>query len=783
VADPTTAYTELRLRIERGPRRGSYRIVASGPSGETTGPFKLPFSKVELENFILKVGATRQGVRRIESPEMELCQRFGSKLFEALLDGKVGEVYRASYADARAAGRGLRITLSLTDTPELLQVPWEYLYDPPGFLAISSWTPIVRYLDLPKPRRPLEVALPIRILGVVSAPLDAKPIDVGLERHKVETALATLMARGAIAIDWLEEASLAALQRQLRKADYHVFHYIGHGGYDTKADDGVLLFEDEQGRGRPVTGVQLGTILGDEVSLRLAVLNSCEGGRTSLQDPFSGVASSLVQWEVPAVIGMQFEITDRAAILFATEFYAALADGLSVDTAVAEGRRAIYADHNDIEWGTPVLFMRVADGRLFDVAPHEPVRPAIVPPSGTGPMAGPSDGTPVPPVAPGAPVVPVEPVTPVATAAPTVAGLAISRRTLLRGGLGVAALGAVGVVGAGLWALSRRGPTGPIWTFETGNEVYSSPAVVGGVVYIGSMDQNLYAIDAATGAERWRHAAGGAVSSSPAVADGVVYFGCNDGRLYAIDAVSGERRWTFQTGAIIHSSPAVDRGVVYVGSRDNNVYAVDTLTAEERWRFTGGDWFNSSPSVFGDTVYIGCRDQNIYALDTADGTPRWGFPTESTVDSSAAVSEGAIWIGADDHKVRSLGTGTGNRIWEFTAGGGVVSTPHRAGDVLYVGSDDGNLYALDTLTGRERWRLTTGNGIRSTPTTQGGLVYVGSRDRFLYAADAATGELRWRFETGAPIDDSSPAVVEDRVFIGGLDHRVYALDATTGAGA
>ncbi len=191
---------------------------------------------------------------------------------------------------------------------------------------------------------------------------------------------------GAIVIDWLEEVSLRALQHQLRKEDYHVFHYIGHGGFDQAADDGVLLFEDEHGRGRRVSGIELGTILADEVSLRLAVLNSCEGARSSLQDPFSGVATSLIEREIPAVIGMQFEITDRAAIVFAAEFYSVLADGLPVDFSVAEARKAIYADQNDIEWGTPVLFMRVADGRLFDVQPHPPVRPPE-----PGPGAEPED--------------------------------------------------------------------------------------------------------------------------------------------------------------------------------------------------------------------------------------------------------------------------------------------------------------------------------------------------------------------------------------------------------
>ena len=368
-------YAELRLRIDRGVAQGSYRIVATGPAGEALGRFKLPFADIELENFILKIGSTRRGRRRIDSPEMELAKTFGTKLFGALFEGDVRELYRSSIAESRADGRGLRVTLSLTGAPELLQVPWEYLYDHPSFLSISTWTPIVRYLDLPKPRRPLQIDLPLRILGLVSAPSDFEAIDAAQERAKLESALAPLTEAGAIAIDWLEEASLRALQRQLRKADYHVFHYIGHGGYDNDADDGVLLFEDEHGRGQRVSGVQLGRMLADEVSLRLAVLNSCEGGRSSLQDPFSGVATSLIEFEIPAVIGMQFEITDRAAIVFGGEFYSALADGLAVDAAVAEARKAIYADQNDVEWGTPVLFMRVADGKLFDVKAHAPVRP------------------------------------------------------------------------------------------------------------------------------------------------------------------------------------------------------------------------------------------------------------------------------------------------------------------------------------------------------------------------------------------------------------------------
>ncbi len=161
----------------------------------------------------------------------------------------------------------------------------------------------------------------------------------------------------------------------LREREFHIFHYIGHGLYDPQSEDGLLLLEGEDERGRAVSGRELGTILHDCTSLRLAVLNACEGARSSRNDPFAGVAASLVQCEIPAVIAMQFEITDNAAVVFSEGFYEAVAAGFPVDAALAEARKAIYADHNDTEWGTPVLFMRVPDGRIFDI-PGPPRLPA-----------------------------------------------------------------------------------------------------------------------------------------------------------------------------------------------------------------------------------------------------------------------------------------------------------------------------------------------------------------------------------------------------------------------
>jgi hypothetical protein len=359
-------YDRLILRIDPA-AQGGYDVYAEGSGGDGHERFELPFHERDLENFVLRMSRGRRGRRRVETPETERARDFGGQLFDSIFSGCVRDVYRDSLAEARRSERGLRITLQLTQVPELMDIPWEYLYDAPSFLSISAWTPVVRYLDLPRPRAPLAVEPPLRVLGMVSSPEDCEPLDVEEERARLERSLAPLVQDGRVEIDWTEHATLSALLRRLQRDTYHVFHYIGHAAYDEVAEDGVVLLEGRSGGSEQVSGSRLATVLCEHRPLRLAVLNACEGARASRTDPFAGVATSLVQRELPAVIAMQFEITDEAAIVFSEYFYDALALGYPVDTALANARQGVYADGNDVEWATPVLFLRVPDGRLFDV--------------------------------------------------------------------------------------------------------------------------------------------------------------------------------------------------------------------------------------------------------------------------------------------------------------------------------------------------------------------------------------------------------------------------------
>jgi WD40 repeat protein len=369
------SYLDFDLLIKR--EGEDYRAhVLNSPAGQASVSFKVPFSELEVENFLLKVGRPRRDTRRIDSPDVSAAKSFGETLFKAVFKDEVSGCFRSSLDEANRQGAGLRVRLRLTEVPELANLPWEYLYNLPldRFLAVSNRTPLVRYLELPERIRPLTVTVPLSILVMISSPSDHRKypeLDVEREWSNLNEALGELQQRHIVDLHRLDEATPRALQHQLRQRPYHVFHFIGHGGFDKQSQDGVLILKDPAGQGLPISGQYLGTLLHDHDSMRLAVLNACEGARGTCTDPFSGMAQSLLQQGVPAVIAMQFEITDDAAICFAREFYGALADGYPVDGALTEARKTVYTEGIGLEWGTPVLYMRSPDGRIFDIKPQE----------------------------------------------------------------------------------------------------------------------------------------------------------------------------------------------------------------------------------------------------------------------------------------------------------------------------------------------------------------------------------------------------------------------------
>jgi outer membrane protein assembly factor BamB len=316
-----------------------------------------------------------------------------------------------------------------------------------------------------------------------------------------------------------------------------------------------------------------------------------------------------------------------------------------------------------------------------------------------------------------------------------------------------------------------------LWSFQADLFIRSSPAVANGLIYFGSDDHNLYALNASNGQKRWNFLTSDAIKSSPAIANGLVYFGSNDHRLYALDASTGQKIWSFQTGEAIKSSPTVANGLVYVGSADNSLYALDASTGQKHWSFQTNGAINSSPAVANGFVYFGSADNSLYALDASTGQKHWSFQANGAINSSPAVANGFVYFGSADNSLYALNASTGQKIWSFQTSGAIDSSPAVANGLVYFGSADDSLYALNASTGQKRWSYLIGSIITSSPTVANGLVYFGSAGDSLYALDGTTGQKRWSFQTGGFID-SSPTVANGAIYVGSADDSLYAFHLT-----
>ena len=353
----TYLYDDFRVTFTPG-ADGSYDVRArDGAGGEATGRFVTPLTDDELRDAVLGVArATRARAatrRRTSKPDAGSsrrpgrdvgddpaptfdAERLGGALATALLGGSIGAAYDRAAVAARSNGRGIRLTLSLAAAPALLNVPWEFVYRRPRFLASQRQTPLVRLLDTGVTSDAATIESTVRILGVIANPDDLGPLDVRAERRRMELAVKQMGELGRVELDWVEPATPRRLREALREKQYHVLHYVGHSDF-TADGDGLLFLESPSGASDTVDATALANLLSDQESLRLVVLNSCEGARTTLTDPFAGVATTLVHLGVPAVVAMQFEISDDAAILFAEELYTNLIGRQSpIDAAVAE---------------------------------------------------------------------------------------------------------------------------------------------------------------------------------------------------------------------------------------------------------------------------------------------------------------------------------------------------------------------------------------------------------------------------------------------------------------
>lgn len=336
------------------------------------------------------------------------------------------------------------------------------------------------------------------------------------------------------------------------------------------------------------------------------------------------------------------------------------------------------------------------------------------------------------------------------------------------------------------------------WKFPTGNRVVGSPVKEGTLIYFGSDDGSIYALDAESGKQVWRTATRGPVPCTPAIANGMLYAGSYDGKFYALDARSGAVKWKFATGGerrfeakglhgmqpktqtiadpfdVFLSSPVVAEGAVYFGSGDGNLYALDAASGDLRWKFKTGDVIHASPAFAHGLIYVGSWDSYFYAVDAKSGKEKWRYHAGEDAlihnqvgfQSSPAVMDGVVYTGCRDAQLYALDAATGKEKWKFdNALSWVITSPAVADGKIFFGTSDSSLYhVVEAATGRPVLKQESRAYMFSSPAVTADVVFIGVLNGTLEARDRQSGELLWEFQTDASKKNDGWVLTAERRF-------------------
>ena len=305
-----------------------------------------------------------------------------------------------------------------------------------------------------------------------------------------------------------------------------------------------------------------------------------------------------------------------------------------------------------------------------------------------------------------------------------------------------------------------------LWSRRTGGVIRSSPIVADNKLYIVLGDHNLYCLNAETGKKLWKYEIGGELSSlflgesssiflgklspSPCVINGKVYVGSLDGNIYCIDAETGEKRWSYQTKGVIQSSPIVVGNNLYIGSADHNLYCINAETGKKRWTHEIDTAVYSSPAFYNNRIYVASRGY-LYCVDASIGEELWKQKMEITHDS-VLIGDGKLYAAGytrDGRGIYCLDTETGKMIWK--------NTDIKVPDSLALGNKRiylsiwmdkaSSIYCLDADTGGVLWKYTEEEDkIFLSLVVADNRLYVRVTPSYLYCIDAETGEKLWEYK-------------------------------------
>ena len=316
-----------------------------------------------------------------------------------------------------------------------------------------------------------------------------------------------------------------------------------------------------------------------------------------------------------------------------------------------------------------------------------------------------------------------------------------------------------------------------LWTYEAGDSIESSAAIVGRTVFAGSQKGELVSLNLDNGAVYWKFPTGAPIGeSSPAYSAGVVYVGNLDGWLNALSAADGRKLWAFKANSEIKSSPVVVGDRVLIGSYDQHLYCLNARSGSVLWKVRTDGPVHATPSISGGMAFIAGCDEWFRAIRISDGREVFKVASGAYTGASPALYGGAAFYGTFDNEVLMVQLAERRIAWRYQHPERhfpFYSSAAVGNNFVVLGGRDKLVHALNT-SGKALWTFASGARVESSPAISGGRVYVGSNDGRFYVLNLSNGAKLWEFNAGSAVS-ASPAIANGRIVVGSQDGRLYCF--------
>ena len=302
----------------------------------------------------------------------------------------------------------------------------------------------------------------------------------------------------------------------------------------------------------------------------------------------------------------------------------------------------------------------------------------------------------------------------------------------------------------GLFGCSSATAGGGCSGGAAGVPVYGTPVVSGNLTYMAGYNGKVYAYNTSNLAVRWVYPREGnlqpfvgglAVLERPGL-PAVLFIGSSDGKVYALDAELGDRLWESAVSSDkIWGTPTAFGDTLYIGSFDKILYALNVSDGTKKWEYPTGGSIVSKPLIYQDTVIFGSFDRNLYALNATDGSLKWQFTGQNWFWAEPVLYNGKLYVGCLDKFVYVLDPSTGVKIAEHELDSAVASTPVVVGDSVIFASEKGIIYAMTAGTYEVRQLADLDVTVNGPLAASGDIVYIHTQANALERVNAVTGAL------------------------------------------